>query len=195
MEQTTHTWTTGAGRTASLIDHAGSDPGPGRDRRERGYFVASERTWRRIRIEYSAGASAAWLSAKYGPAERTIGQHAKAEGWRKKDVALRADADWDALEAEEAKLAAAREARVKAREEAVARVDAGDAREMDLGRAMRVATAMALGKLEAGDAKAAQEFLKLARMLEGGEAEAAYRPSPQDEAALAYVLERLGAEG
>lgn len=157
--------------------------------------MASERTWRRIRIEYSAGASAAWLSAKYGPAERTIGQHAKAEGWRKKDVALRADADWDALEAEEAKLAAAREAKVEAREAAEARVDAGQAREMDLARAMRVATAKALGSLDAGDPKAAQEFLKLARMLEGGEAEAADRPSAQDEAALAFVLERLGAEG
>lgn len=191
MGQTTQTSTTGARRTASLRDQAGSDPGPGKDRRERGYFVASERTWRRIRIEYSAGASAAWLAAKYGPAERTLAARAKREGWRKKDVALRADADWDALEAEEAKLAAAREARVRAREKAgaAAEVDPG----VDLGKAARTAVARALGALEAGDPKGAQEFLKLARMLEGDE-EAAYRPSAQDEAALAYVLARLEAE-
>lgn len=183
------------------------DPGPGRDRFERGYCVLSKRTWERIRIEFSAGASVAWLSARYGAAERTIAQHAKKGGWRRKDLALKADAlleaeDAAALRAAEA--LAAREAE-KAREregaKAAARAMAGMARGSvgedgpDLILAARRARVAAVAAMEKNP-RMAQDYLKLARMLEGAddEGEMEDRPSPQDEAAVAFLLERLGYE-
>lgn len=182
----------------------GEDPGPeGRKRHRTGYFVAGERVWKRIEIEFSAGATAEWLSVKYGPAVRTIGARAKEGGWRKKDVALKADAAWDEMQ-DEARLAeetraavreasdhaAARRAAVKA---AIREAGEGDLDEVDLGRAVRAAQAKAVAAMEAGEPKAAQEFLKLARMLEGeGDEAGVEQVSPQDEAALAYVLEKLG---
>ncbi|MBJ7486513.1 hypothetical protein, partial [Brevundimonas sp.] len=86
--------------------------------------MAGERVWKRIEIEFSAGATAEWLSVKYGPAVRTIGFRAKAGGWRKKDIALKADAAWDEVD-EEARVAA--EARAAAREAAGQRAAARDA--------------------------------------------------------------------
>lgn len=184
-----------------VASHRGEDPGPeGQKRHRTGYFVAGERVWKRIEIEFSAGATAEWLSVKYGPALRTIHARAKEGGWRKKDIALKADAAWDEVEDEErlaeetraaVRAAADRRAAVKA---AIREAGEGDPAEVDLGRAVLAAQAKAVAAMEAGEPKAAQEFLKLARMLEGDEAEDAYRPSPQDEAALAYVLERLEAE-
>ena len=182
------------------------DPGPeGQKRHRTGYFVAGERVWKRIEIEFSAGATAEWLSVKYGPAVRTIGARAKEGGWRKKDVALKADAAWDEVQDEEqlaeetraavreaSDHAATRRAAVKA---AIREAGEGDLEEVDLGRAVRAAQAKAVAAMEAGEPKAAQEFLKLARMLEGegdGEGTGVERVSPQDEAALAYVLEKLG---
>ena len=188
-----------------VASHRSEDPGPeGQKRHRTGYFVAGERVWKRIEIEFSAGATAEWLSVKYGPAVRTIGARAKAGGWRKTDIALKADAAWDEVE-DEARLAeetraAVREASDKAAsgraavKAAIREAGEGDLAEVDLGRAVRAAQAKAVAAMEAGEPKAAQEFLKLARMLEGDEAEDVYRPSPQDEAALAFVLERLGYE-
>lgn len=82
----------------AMVRKSVEDPGPGEDRFQRGYCVLGERTWLRIRREYEAGASAAWLSARYGAGQRTIAQHAKAGGWRKKDLAARADAALDQAE-------------------------------------------------------------------------------------------------
>lgn len=166
------------------------DPGPGRDRFERGYCVVSKRTWSRIRREYSAGASVPWLSARYGPAERTIAAHAKAGGWRKKDLARQADADRDAEEAAEA--AAEAGAEVDGAEDGIdVAVDAAP----DLGEALRRALRRGVRAIEAGDPRLALDYLRVAQALEGAGDEGAARVSPQDEAALAYVLERLGAEG
>ena len=182
----------------------GEDPGPeGQKRHRTGYFVAGERVWKRIEIEFSAGATAEWLSVKYGPAVRTIGARAQDGGWRKKDIALKADAAWDEIEDEE-RLAEETRAAVRAASDtaaagraavktAIREAGEGEA-EVDLGRAVRAAQAMAVAAMEKGDPKTAQEFLKLARMLEGDEGEGFAGPSPQDAAALAYVLERLEAE-
>lgn len=187
------------------------DPGPGRDRFERGYCVLSKRTWERIRIEFSAGASVAWLSARYGAAERTIAQHAKKGGWRRKDLALKADALLEAEDAaalREAEALAAREAE-KAREregaKAVARAMAGMAggstgedgpEGPDLILAARRARVAAVAAMEKNP-RMAQDYLKLARMLEGAddEGEMEDRPSPQDEAAVQAILEKLGELG
>ena len=186
-----------------VASHRGEDPGPeGQKRHRTGYFVAGERVWKRIEIEFSAGATAEWLSVKYGPALRTIHARAKDGGWRKKDIALKADAAWDEVEDEE-RLAEETRAAVRAaadRREAVKAAirDAGegDLAEVDLGRAVLAAQAKAVAAMEAGEPRVAQEFLKLARMLEGeGDGEEGYAgPSAQDAAALAYVLERLEAE-
>lgn len=174
--------------------------------RERGYAVISDRTWTRIRIEYTAGASAAWLSARYGPAERTIAARAKKGRWRKIDVARARDAEEEAREAAEA---ARREpggepgrepggepgADVWTDEGIDDGADEGAA--LDLDEAVRLSQTRAVAALRRGDARAAQEFLKLARMLAGAADEegSGYRPSAQDEAALAFVLERLEAQG
>lgn len=167
--------------------------------------MAGERVWKRIEIEFSAGATAEWLSVKYGPAVRTIGARAKEGGWRKKDIALKADAAWDDVEDEERLAeetrAAVREAadRREAVKAAIRDAGEGDLAEVDLGRAVLAAQAKAVAAMQEGDPKAAQEFLKLARMLEGeveeGEAAAPGWRTPQEEAALAAVLERLGSEG
>lgn len=183
------------------------DPGPeGQKRHRTGYFVAGERVWKRIEIEFSAGATAEWLSVKYGPAVRTIGARAKAGGWRKKDIALKADAAWDEVQDEEqlaeetraavreaSDVAASRRAAVKA---AIREAGEGELEEVDLGRAVLAAQAQAVAAMAKGEPKTAQEFLKLARMLEGedGEGIGVGGPSAQDAAALAYVLERLEAE-
>ena len=186
----------------------GEDPGPGRDRvghdrAGRGYFIACPRTWRRIRIECSAGASVAWLSARYGPAERTIAARAKKEGWRKADLArLRGEAlaAEDEAEAEVVRMQA--EVRARRGEDAgKADGEAGGEETtrggVDMGAARRLAQVKAIAALERDDAVAAQGFMKLAQMLDGDGADrdGAGAPSPQDAAALAYVLERLEAEG
>ena len=188
-----------------VASHRGEDPGPeGQKRHRTGYFVAGERVGKRIEIEFSAGATAEWLSVKYGPAVRTIGARAKEGGWRKKDIALKADAAWDEVEDEErlaaetraavreaSDTAAAGRAAVKA---AIRDAGEGDLAEVDLERAVLAAQAKAVAAMGEGDPRLAQEFLKLARMLEGEGEEGFAGPSPQDAAALAYVLERLEAE-
>ena len=191
-----------------VASRRGEDPGPeGQKRHRTGYFVAGERVWKRIEIEFSAGATAEWLSVKYGPAVRTIGARAKKDGWRKKDIALKADAAWDEVEDEE-RLAA--ETRVAVREAADRRAAVkaairgageGEAEAVDPGRAVRAARARAVAAMEEGEPRLAQEFLKLARMLEGDgeedgdEAAAPGGRTPQQEAALAAILARLGVEG
>lgn len=190
-----------------VASHRSEDPGPeGRKRHRTGYFVAGERVWKRIEIEFSAGATAEWLSVKYGPAVRTIGARAKDGGWRKKDIALKADAAWDEVQDEE-RLAEETRAAVRAAaanaamgrdavKAAIRDAGEGDLAEVDLERAVLAAQAKAVAAMEAGEPRVAQEFLKLARMLEGdGDGEGYAEPSPQDAAALAYVLERLEAEG
>ena len=188
-----------------VASRRGEDPGPeGQKRHRTGYFVAGERVWKRIEIEFSAGATAEWLSVKYGPAVRTIGARAKKDGWRKKDIALKADAAWDEVEDEErladetraavrqaSDKAASARAAVKA---AIRDAGEGDPAEVDLGRAAPAARAGAVAAMEKGDPRLAQEFLKLARMLEGeGDGEEGYAgPSAQDAAALAAILEKLG---
>lgn len=186
---------TAAGRGSGAREALVGDPGAGRDRVERGYFIACPRTWRRIRIEFTAGASAAWLSARYGPAERTIAARAKAEGWRKIDIArLRGEAlaAEDAAEAEVVRL----ETEMRARGGG-AQTERGT---VDLVAARRVAQAKAVAALERDDARAAQDYLKLAQMLDGvGGGEEGLTPTggrtPQHEAALAVILEKLGVEG
>ncbi|MBU2378297.1 MAG: hypothetical protein KJ824_03955 [Alphaproteobacteria bacterium] len=174
------------------------DPGPGRDRFERGYCVLSKRTWERIRIEFGGGASVAWLSARYGAAERTIANHAKAGGWRRKDLALKADAVWDAEDEAEA-VARTRAAEVAGTQGAAREAASGvgadevDLPTLDLVAAAREARASAVA-VGMKHPRLAQDYLKLAEMLDGAglDGEAGDRPSPQDQAALAAILEKLG---
>ena len=185
MENTAQT--SGRLRRSVVASLRGEDPGPeGQKRHRTGYFVAGERVWKRIEIEFSAGATAEWLSVKYGPAVRTIASKAKAGGWRKKDIALKADAVWDAVQDEEQLAEETRAAVREASDHAAmgraavkaAVLTAGD-EEVDLGRAVL----------------AAQEFVKGAGLVGGvGVVGGVERVSPQDEAALAYVLEKLGYE-
>ncbi|WP_029417170.1 hypothetical protein [Brevundimonas bacteroides] len=167
--------------------------------RERGYAVTSDRTWTRIRIEYTAGASAAWLSARYGPAERTIAARAKKGRWRKIDVARARDAEEEAREAARGEPGGELGGEPGAGALAHQGIDEGadDGAALGLDEAVRLSQAQAVAALRRGDARAAQDFLKLARMLAGAADEegTGYRPSLQDEAALAFVLEKLEAEG
>ena len=83
-----------------MTDGIGQGIGAGPERgRLRGHVKLGLRMWARIAREYAAGASAGWLSARYGPGERTIAARARKEGWRRKDLAEAADAALEAAEA------------------------------------------------------------------------------------------------
>ena len=174
--------------------------------RMRGHVKLGERMWARVRREYAAGASAGWLSARYGAGERTIAARAKKEGWRRKDLAEAADADLEAAEARGALdptpppaigpgLAMDGTARAEAAafEASLAAVDdetrAGAARE---------ALDRAVACMRRGDAGAATGWVRLAGALEAlagragsGEADEVADTSAQD-AAMALLCERLG---
>lgn len=89
------------GRVADEIRGGiGTEGGVVRRTPVRGHVKMGPRMWARVRREFEAGASAPWLSERYGPSQRTIGRRAKKEGWQRKDLAEAADAALAAAEAD-----------------------------------------------------------------------------------------------
>ena len=170
----------------------------------RGHVKLGPRMWARVRREYAAGASAPWLSDRYGPSRRTIERRAKAGGWRRMDLAEAADAGLEAAEAEGALDPVAEPAIGKglgmdgtagAEAAAFAAALAGvddKAREGAKVEALNRAVAWMMR----GDASAAMGWARLAGALEGlakGDgAEREVVDEAAQDAAMAVLCERLG---
>ncbi|HYG28569.1 MAG TPA: hypothetical protein VD906_16910 [Caulobacteraceae bacterium] len=180
--------------------------------RMRGHVTLGERMWGRIRREYAAGASAGWLSARYGAGERTIGARAKKEGWRRKDLAEAADAELEAAEARGAldpapppMIGAVWDAATGRAEAAAFEAALAEVTDETRAGAAREALDRAVACMRRGDAPAATAYVRLAGALEAlartgagegvGEGEGGGDPTgPGREAALAF-LRREGALG
>lgn len=170
--------------------------------RMRGHVKLGERMWGRIRREYAAGASAGWLSARYGAGERTIGARAKKEGWRRKDLAEAADAELEAAEARgemgpAPAIGAVWDAAAARAEAAALATAAAEVTDETRAGAAREALDRAVACMRRGDAAAATAYARLAGALEAlartGAGEDAGDPTgPGREAALAF-LRREGA--
>jgi hypothetical protein len=170
----------------------------------RGHVKLGERMWGRIRREYAAGASAGWLSARYGAGERTIGARAKREGWRRKDLAEAADAELEAAEARgevgpapAPAIGAVWDAAAARAEAAALETAAAEVTDETRAGAAREALDRAVACMRRGDAAAATAYARLAGALEAlaraGAGEDAGDPTgPGREAALAF-LRREGA--
>ncbi|OYX58213.1 MAG: hypothetical protein B7Y86_04230 [Brevundimonas subvibrioides] len=146
-----------------------------------------------MRALYVAGATAKTIAAEYGCCERKIYARAGKEGWLRRD--LKAEKPPMTPEAADAKARAI--SGVKA--DAPVRALAADA---DLSVAMRAAVRTTVGMLRGGDTARAYAYGRLAALMlrldralgDEGAASAGAR-TPQQEAALAAILARLGVEG
>lgn len=193
----------GMGTEAGGAPAPGSAPEGARGRM-RGHVTLGERMWARIRREYAAGASAGWLSARYGAGERTIGARAKREGWRRKDLAEAADAELGAAEARgemepapAPAIGAVWDAPARGAEAAALETAVAEAADVTRAGAAREALDRAVACMRRGDAAAATAYVRLAGALEAlartGAGEDAGDPTgPGREAALAF-LRREGA--
>lgn len=180
--------------------------------RARGHVTLGSRMWARIAREYAAGASAPWLSDRYGAGERTITARARKEGWRRKDLAEAADAELEAAEARGAVEPAppsaigqglglgsgsALDGSARARAVLLEEALAGVTDEARAGAA-REALNRAVAEMRTGDAHAATDWVKLAGALaalagrdgSGSPEEAA--DAAAQAAAMAVLCERLG---
>lgn len=159
--------------------------------------------WLAIEAMYRAGATAKALAFRYDISERTIYGRAGKYGWLRRDHGPTAPP----MTAEAAEAAARALGGVAvsasldgARGDAACRGLAADA---PLDVAARAAARSAVGMLRDGNVGPAQTYARVAGLLarlgpvveDGDEAGAARGLSPQDAAALAFVLERLGEEG
>ena len=178
--------------------------------RMRGHVKLGSRMWARVAREYAAGASAGWLSARYGAGERTIAARALKEGWRRKDLAEAADAELEAAEARGTVEPAAppvigqglglgsgldgsAKAAAAALAEALAGVD-------DAARAGAADEALdrAVAHMRTGDAAAALGWARLSGTLaartgrDGGAAPEEAADAAAQAAAMAVLCERLG---
>ncbi|MDP3802769.1 MAG: hypothetical protein U1C74_26305 [Phenylobacterium sp.] len=180
--------------------------------RARGHVMLGSRMWARIAREYAAGASAPWLSDRYGAGERTIAARARKEGWRRKDLAEAADAELEAAEARGAVEPApppaigpglglgsgsALDGSARGRAVLLEEALAGVTDEARAGAA-REALDRAVAHMRTGDAHAATDWVKLAGALaalagrdgSGSPEEAA--DAAAQAAAMAVLCERLG---
>ena len=141
---------------------------------------------------FRAGATAKAVAAEFGCSERKIYAAAREGGFRRKDLKAAGPVE-TAPSAHEADAWARRIGGV----EADAPCRALDP-EAGLDEARRAAVKTAIGMLRDGDTARAYAYARLAavmlRLDRVMEADAADRPSPQDEAAMAFLLERLGSE-
>ena len=149
--------------------------------------------WAEMKALYVAGATAKSIAAEYGCCERKIYARARKEGWRRRD--LKAEKPPMTPEAADAKARAI--SGVEA--DAAVRALAADA---DLSVALQAAVRTTVGMLRGGDTARAYAYgrlaalmLKLDRALGDVEAASPGGRTPQQEAALAAILERLGVEG
>ena len=142
---------------------------------------------------FRAGATAKAIAAEFGCSERKIHTAAREGGFRRKD--LKAAGPVEAAPS-------AAEADAWARRIGGVAADA-PCRALDpeagLDEARHAAVRTCIGMLRDGDTARAYAYARLAavmmRLDRGMGADAADRPSPQDEAAMAFLLERLEAEG
>lgn len=142
---------------------------------------------------FRAGATARAIAAEFGCSERKIHAAARAGKFRRKD--LKAAGPVEAAPS-------AAEADAWARRIGGVAADA-PCRALDpeagLDEARHAAVRTCIGMLRDGDTARAYAYARLAavmmRLDRGMGADAADRPSPQDEAAMAFLLERLEAEG
>jgi hypothetical protein len=159
----------------------------------RPYRRRNEDEWAEVEALYRAGATAKALAAEYGGTERTIYTRASRHGWLRRDD--RATKPKMTPKAAEAK--ARRISGVKA--DAPVRALKADA---DLSAATRAAVRTTVGMLRDGHPARAYAYgrlaalmLRLDRVLGEVEGSAPGGRTPQEEAALAVILERLGIEG
>lgn len=149
--------------------------------------------WAEIKALYLAGATAKSIAADYGCSERKIYARAGKEGWLRRDL----KAEKPPMTSEEADARARAISGVEA--DAPVRALAADA---DLSAAMRAAVRTTVGMLRDGHPARAYAYGRLATLMlrldralgDEGEASAGGR-TPQQKAALAAVLARLGVEG
>ena len=146
-----------------------------------------------MRALYVSGATAKCIAAEYGCCERKIYARAGKESWLRRD--LKAEKPPMPPEAADAKARAI--SGVEA--DAPVRALAADA---DLSAAMRAAVRTTVGMLRGGDTTRAYAYgrlaalmLRLDRALGDEGATAPGGRTPQQEAALAAILARLGVEG
>lgn len=141
---------------------------------------------------FRAGATAKAVAAEFGCSERKIYAAARERKFLRKDLKAAGPVE-AAPSAPEADAWARRIGGV----EADAPCRALDP-EAGLDEARRAAVKTAIGMLRDGDTARAYAYARLAavmlRLDRVMEADAADRPSPQDEAAMAFLLERLGYE-
>lgn len=142
---------------------------------------------------FRAGATARAIAAEFGCSERKIHAAARAGKFRRKDLTAAGPVE-AAPSAAEADAWARRIGGVAA--DAPCRALDPEA---GLDEARHAAVRTCIGMLRDGDTARAYAYARLAavmmRLDRGMGADAADRPSPQDEAAMAFLLERLEAEG
>lgn len=148
--------------------------------------------WAEMEVLYRAGATMKSIAAQYGCSERKIYARASEEGWLRRDLkTTKPKMTPKAADAKARKISG-----VKA--DAPVRALKADA---DLSAATRAAVRATVGMLRDGQAARAYSYgrlaalmLKLDRALGDGGEENGGR-TPQQEAALAAILARLGVEG
>lgn len=149
--------------------------------------------WAEMEALYRAGATAKAIAAEYACSERKIYSRARKDGWRRKDL----KAETPPMTAE----AADRRARQISGLAADAAVRALEA-DADLSAAARAAVRTTVGMLRDGETARAYAYGRLAALMlrldralgDVGAATSGGR-TPEHEAALAVILERLGVEG
>jgi len=142
---------------------------------------------------FRAGATAKAIAAEFGCSERKIYAAAREGGFRRKD--LKAAGAVEAAPCADQADAWARRIGGVAADAPCRALDP----EAGLDEARHAAVRTAIGMLRDGDTARAYAYARLAAVMQrldrGMEGDGPYRPSPQDEAALAFVLEKLGYEG
>ena len=163
-----------------------------------GNYTLSAETWTEIVEAYRDGATARELAVKWKVAPGSVYYHACKDGWGKKTNGDdRARAHARAVEAAQAVRAEAAPDKAAARLfDGIDLEDEDDGDALVLARVALLASGRAMRERLWIEAKAlaglAESYARLGDRMVGGFAH--HGPSPQDEAALAYVLKRLEAE-
>jgi len=162
------------------------------------HFRLKPETWAIIAEEYKNGAMAKDLGAKWKVSATTIYRYACRDGWTKKSMSdARARAHARMVEEEEAAHRSLSPVGSRALKALFSPAPVDDPDAGDPG-ALAKAAILASGRAMKGrlwsEAKALAGLAEAYARLSERTIEEVYRPSPQDEAALAYVLEKLRSE-